>query len=50
MTRESTLERFHRQIPVRFEPARDGIELNATLIDVDAGTGKARAIHRIQRR
>jgi metallophosphoesterase (TIGR00282 family) len=50
MTRESTLDRFHRQMPVKFEAAKDGVELNAAVVDVDSQTGKARAIHRIQRR
>ena len=49
MTRESVMERFHKQIPVRFEPATDDAQLNAVMIDVDSETGKARSIQRVRR-
>lgn len=49
MTRESTMGRFHRQVPVRLEAASNGPELNAALIDVDTATGKARSIARVHR-
>jgi hypothetical protein len=50
MTRETTMERFHKQVPVRFEVASGGGELHATVIDVDGETGKARSIQRIHRK
>jgi metallophosphoesterase (TIGR00282 family) len=50
MTRDSVMERFHKQIPVRFEVASKGVELNAVVIDVDPQTGKARSIERVHRK
>jgi hypothetical protein len=49
MTRETTMERFHRQVPVRFAVASQGAEFNATFIEVDSTTGKALRIERIHR-
>ncbi len=49
MSRESVMERFHRQVPVRFEPATDDAQVNAAVIDVDSGTGKALSIQRVRR-
>ena len=46
---EDVLRRFLQQTPVRFEPASREARLNAALIEVDSGTGKARSIERIQR-
>ena len=46
---EDVLRRFLQQTPVRFEPASRDARLNAVLIEVDSGTGKARSIERIQR-
>jgi metallophosphoesterase (TIGR00282 family) len=47
---EDVLERFITLIPSRFEVASDNIQLHAALLDIDEGTGKARAITRIQRK
>jgi metallophosphoesterase (TIGR00282 family) len=44
------LERFMTQMPVRFEVATGPAILSAVLIEVDATTGKAIAIERIQER
>lgn len=49
MAIDTVMERFHTQMPVRFEPATEDAQLNAAVIDVDAETGKARSIERIQR-
>ena len=49
MSRESVMERFHKQIPVRFEPATDDSQVNAVVIDVNSETGKARSIQRVRR-
>ncbi len=47
MARESILERFLTQLPVRFEVAKGPAQLNAVVVDVDEVTGRARAIVRI---
>ena len=49
MARESVMDRFHKQIPVRFKAASKAVELNAVVIDVDPVTGKARSIERVHR-
>ena len=49
MATDTVMERFHTQMPVRFEPATEDAQLNAVVIDVDSETGKARSIERIQR-
>ena len=49
MSRESVMERFHKKVPVRFEPASGDAQLNAAVIDVDSNTGKARSIERVRR-
>jgi metallophosphoesterase (TIGR00282 family) len=49
MTKESVMDRFHKQIPVRFKVASKDVELNAAVIDVDPETGKARSIERVHR-
>ena len=40
------LQRFLTALPVRMEAAKKGAELHAVIVDVDEGTGKARAIRR----
>jgi len=40
------LQRFLTSLPVRMEPARDGAELHAVIVDVDESTGRARAVRR----
>lgn len=42
--KEIILRRFLTSLPVRMEAARGGVELHATVVDVDENTGKARAI------
>lgn len=43
---ESSTRRFLTALPARFEPARGPARLNATVIDVDAGSGRALSIRR----
>ena len=50
MSKESVMDRFYTQMPVRFKVASEAVELNAALIDVDAKTGKANSIKRIHRK
>jgi metallophosphoesterase (TIGR00282 family) len=40
------IQRFLTSLPVRMEAARQSPELHAVIVDVDEGTGKARAIRR----
>jgi metallophosphoesterase (TIGR00282 family) len=40
------IQRFLTGLPVRMEAARNGAELHAVIVDVDEGTGKARAVRR----
>ncbi len=49
MKKDPVFERFHRQVPVRFEAASGKVELNATVVDIDETTGKARGIERVHR-
>ena len=42
------LRRFLTQLPVRFEPAEENIQLSAVVLDLDPSTGKASSIERIQ--
>lgn len=44
------LERFITAIPVRFEVAKDNIQLQGVVLDIDDTTGKAKSILRIQRK
>lgn len=46
---EDVLERFLTAIPVRFEVAKENIQLCGVVLDIDENTGKARSIGRIQR-
>jgi len=43
------LERFRTMLPRRFEVADGPVVFNSVLIDVDEGTGRARAIERVDR-
>ncbi len=44
---EGALQRFLTQRHHRLEPAEGNVQIRATLVEVDASTGKARAIRRI---
>ncbi len=46
---KGAIERFLKQVPVRFEPASEDARLNGAVIDVDPATGKARSIERVSR-
>jgi 2',3'-cyclic-nucleotide 2'-phosphodiesterase len=50
MRREEVLERFLTQRPVRFDVAKGDAILQGAVIDVDAETGRAREIARLQER
>jgi hypothetical protein len=47
---EDVLERFLTAIPTRFEVAKENIQLQGVVLDIDEDTGKARSIARIQKR
>jgi calcineurin-like phosphoesterase len=47
---EMSLKRFLSGMPVRFEPATRDLRLDSTVIDVDAGTGRATSIRHVQKR
>lgn len=47
---EDVLERFLTSIPVRFEVAKENIQLQGVVLDIDENTGKARSIVRIQKK
>ena len=47
---EDVLERFLTQIPIRFEVARENVQLQGAVLDIDEDTGKARSITRIQKK
>jgi metallophosphoesterase (TIGR00282 family) len=47
---EMSLKRFLTGMPVRFEPAGGDLRLDATVVDVDAATGRAAGIRHVQRR
>jgi len=47
---EDVLERFITSIPVRFEVAKENIQLHGVVLDIDENSGKARSIERIQRK
>ncbi len=42
------LRRFLTQLPVRFEPAEDDIQLSAVALDLNPSTGRADSIERVQ--
>jgi len=48
--KEKIIERFLTGMPIRFEVASEGVELQGVIIDVDEKTGKAKSIEKIQRR
>lgn len=50
MRREEVLERFLTQRPVRFDVAKGDAVLQGAVIDVDAETGRAKEITRLQER
>lgn len=45
---EQILARFLTQMPVRFEMAKDNVQLHGVVLDIDGTTGKARSIERLQ--
>lgn len=47
---ENVLERFITSVPVRFEVALENIQLHGVVLDIDATTGKANSIVRIQKK
>ncbi|WP_305042981.1 TIGR00282 family metallophosphoesterase [Geoalkalibacter sp.] len=46
--KEIAIEKFLKQVPMRFEIAKKDCMLNAVLLDIDEGSGQARRIERIQ--
>jgi metallophosphoesterase (TIGR00282 family) len=48
MRRELSLGRFLTQVPQRFEPAGGPLMLNGVVVEADARTGAATAVHRVQ--
>ena len=48
--KEDVLERFLTAVPVRFEVAKEDIQLHGVVLDIDEKTGKAKSIVRIQRK
>ncbi|HLW46252.1 MAG TPA: TIGR00282 family metallophosphoesterase [bacterium] len=49
MSREGVLQRFLTLLPARFEVADGPVQLNAVLIEIDPGSGRASAIRRVNR-
>jgi hypothetical protein len=47
---EDVLERFLTCVPSRFAVAQDNIQLQGAVLEIDAQTGKARSILRIQKK
>lgn len=47
---EDVLERFITAVPRRFEVAKENIQLQGAVVEIDENTGKARSIVRIQRK
>jgi metallophosphoesterase (TIGR00282 family) len=47
---EDVLERFVTSVPTRFEVAKENIQLQGVVLDIDENTGGARSIVRIQRK
>ena len=46
--KEVILTRFITQLPARFDMADGGVEMHGVIIDIDAETGKASSIRRVQ--
>ncbi len=47
---EDVLERFVTAVPIRFEVAKENIQLQGAVLEIDDSTGKAESILRIQRK
>lgn len=47
---EDVLERFVTAVPTRFEVAKENIQVQGVVLDIDENTGRARSIVRIQRK
>jgi len=47
---EDVLERFVTSVPNRFEVAKENIQVQGVILDIDENTGRARSIVRIQRK
>jgi metallophosphoesterase (TIGR00282 family) len=47
---EDVLARFITCVPIRFEVAKENVQLQGAVLDIDENTGKARSIVRIQRK
>jgi len=47
---EDVLERFVTSVPTRFEVAKENIQLQGAVLDIDENTGGARSIVRIQKK
>jgi hypothetical protein len=47
---EDVLERFVTSVPNRFEVAKENIQVQGVVLDIDENTGRARSIIRIQRK
>jgi len=45
--KEAVLRKFQTSLPVRFEPAKEMVELHGLLIDVDEASGRATAMRRV---
>ncbi|MCL2062832.1 MAG: TIGR00282 family metallophosphoesterase [Candidatus Cloacimonetes bacterium] len=48
ITFESSFEKIRTNMPIRHETAKDGLQINAVLIDIDEKSGKALKIKRIK--
>jgi hypothetical protein len=46
--RDQVIERFLRGLPVRFEVANEKPRIEGLLVDIDAGTGRARSVERVR--
>jgi metallophosphoesterase (TIGR00282 family) len=47
---EDVLERFISGVPCRFEVAKENVQLQGAVLEIDEGTGKAKSIIRVQRK
>ena len=47
---EDVLARFITCVPIRFEVAKENVQLQGVVLDIDEHTGKARSVTRIQRK
>ena len=46
--KDAVLRKFQTSLPVRFEPAKEMVELHAVLIDVEESSGRATAARRLE--